>query len=464
MISALLLSFSLVRAQDGLLPYMVHETDKISPNEHRLRRLKVLGSIPSGTVAVLFTNPERNRTNDTDFDFRPNSNFWYLTGCEEPDSALILSPDGITVDGRTVKEILFVMDRNPGQETWTGVKMGPPIAEKNLGFEMAVSNKRFGDVLGSLKPSAVMLHPLPAGATGALARMTDSFTKWKEGKSNGASLNRMLGEMRTTKSPAELTLMQHAIDVSVLAHTEAIKSCEPGMREYELKGLVEYIFTRNGCESVAYGSIVGSGMNSCVLHYVEDRKLIEKGDFLCMDVGAEYHGYAADVTRSFPATGKFSAEQRAIYEIVLKAQNAGIEACKVGAPFGASNAVVRKVIDDGLIALGITKTSRETPRYFPHGSSHYVGLDVHDPQVVTTLGPNQVLTVEPGIYIQPGSPCDKKWWNIGVRIEDDILVTPNGPVIMSGKLPRTIDEIERLMAKKGLGNNPVGKLPVGKGQ
>lgn len=462
MVAALALSFALLTFQDGLLPYVVHETDKISNSEFRARRLKVLSTMPKGSVAVIFTNAEHNRTNDTDFAFRPNSNFWYLTGCEESNSAAILSPDGISVDGKVVNEILFVMDRNPGAETWTGIRMGAPVAAKNLGFEAAVSNSRFGEILNTAAATTYLRSEVPFAATDDLAKMAQKFESWKTGKTSGASLTRQVSEMRDVKSQAELDLMQHAIDATVQAHTEAIKSCEPGMREYEIQGLVEYIFMRNGCESVAYGSIVGSGMNSCILHYMSNRKLINANDMLCMDVGAEYHGYAADVTRSYPASGKFNNEQRAIYELVLRAQNAGIEVCRVGAPFGSADRVARKIISEGLVELGITKTAADSNRYFPHGTSHFVGLDVHDPQIIGTLGVNQVLTVEPGVYIQPGSPCDKKWWNIGVRIEDDILVTANGPVNMSGKLPRSISELEKLMAMKGLGNNPAGKMLAAK--
>jgi Xaa-Pro aminopeptidase len=290
------------------------------------------------------------------------------------------------------------------------------------------------------------------------AKFWASFDEAAKTKEKLPRVSAMIGKMRAVKSEPELVLMRKSLAATVAAHTEALKSCEPGMWEYEIQSLVEYIFARNGCEAVAYNSIVGSGENSCVLHYETDRKQTKSGEIICMDVGGEYHGYASDVTRSYPVNGKFSPEQKAIYEIVLEAQEAGIAACKTGASWGASDAAARKIVGEGLVKLGIVKSAAEARNYFMHGTSHGVGLDVHDPQNVPALVPNVVLTVEPGIYIKEGSPCDKKWWNIGVRIEDCILVTPNGPVILSGKLPRRIVEIEALMAQKGLGNSPAGKV------
>lgn len=265
--------------------------------------------------------------------------------------------------------------------------------------------------------------------------------------------------MRSIKSPAELALEWKSIMATVEAHKQALMSCEPGMREYEIASLVEYVFAKNGCESVAYGSIVGSGVNSCVLHYEENRKTINKGDFLCMDVGGEYHGYASDVTRSYPANGKYSSEQATIYKIVQEAQEAGVKACRAGAPFNSADQVARKIVADGLIRLGIIKTAREMSQYFMHGTSHYVGIDVHDTGDYGPLKANQIITVEPGIYIKEGSPCDKKWWNIGVRIEDTVLITDSDAINMSGSLlPRSMPEIEKLMAMPGLGNRADGKV------
>jgi Xaa-Pro aminopeptidase len=443
--------------QEGFT-YRVYETDKIAASEFASRRKNLLAQMQPGSVTVLVTNPLHQRSNDTDFRFRPNSYFWYLTGCEEQDSALILAPDGITVDGKRCREILFVSDKNPQGETWTGVVMGPKTAKELLQVEGVVSNAKFAEILNGVAAKSVNLMEKPAGLSGRVKGFVDAFEKWSEGKGQ-VSYRKNLDVMRSLKSPAEIALTRKSINATVAAHHEALKSCEPGMREYEIQSLVEYVFAKNGCEAVAYGSIVGSGVNSCILHYVDSRKKIEKGDFICMDVGGEYHGYASDVTRSYPANGKYSPEQAAIYELVKAAQDAGVRASTVGAPFNASNQIARKIIGEGLVKLGVIANTNESRRYFMHGVSHYVGLDVHDPGDYGPLRASQIITVEPGIYIKEGSPCDKKWWNIGVRIEDTVLISDQGPINLSGDiLPRDISKIEGIMAQKGLGNSPLGKV------
>jgi Xaa-Pro aminopeptidase len=269
--------------------------------------------------------------------------------------------------------------------------------------------------------------------------------------------------MRVLKNSEELRLLRRAVNATVVAHAEAIRSAEPKMREYQLQAIVEYVFTRQGCEFTGYNSIVGSGPNSCILHYETNRREMKSGDLIVMDVGGEYHGYTADVTRTFPVNGKFTLPQRAIYDLVLRAQDAGIAACRSGAAFNAGHRAAMDVIQKGLVDLGVIASPDEASRYFMHGTSHYIGLDVHDAHGDNTLKPNYTLTVEPGIYIKEGSPCDPKWWNIGVRIEDDILVTEGDPINLSGALPRQATQIEALMRERGIGNAPLGKPgPKGK--
>ena len=253
--------------------------------------------------------------------------------------------------------------------------------------------------------------------------------------------------MREVKTPDELGLMRHAIAISNEAHNAVIQSARPGWYEYQIQGLAESIFTKNGAEYTAYPCIVGSGPNSTILHYETNRRQTAPGDFIEMDMGAEYHGYAADVTRSFPVSGHFTTEQRAIYSLVLEAQDSGIKACQIGEPFWSAHLAARRVIVRGLQRLGIIQDSAEYRQYFMHGTSHYLGLDVHDAGTYGPLRPGNVLTVEPGIYIAEGSPCQTKWWNIGCRIEDDILITPTGPENLSRNSPRTIPELERLMTR-----------------
>lgn len=439
--------------------YPVFENDKLSPAIYKERRDAIKSQLGPDSVAILFTNPERNRTNDTDFRFRPDSNFWYLSGFEEPDAALILVPGGVDIDGKHATEILLVNESDPMSETWLGYRMGSDNVPKLLGIELALPNSRFGDVLKALGkiPNLKVARPvIPQDPSGLVASMSNQVNTWrKDFAQNDVNIFNALAKMRVKKSPEELVLMRKATDASVLGHLEAMRSVKPGMREYEIQALVEYCFTRSGCESTAYNSIVGSGPNSTILHYEEDRRLMQAGDLVCMDVAGEYHGYAADVTRTYPVSGKFTPEQKAIYEIVRQAQEAGISACQVGASFGAAHQAAAKVLLDGMTKLGIISKPSELGRYFMHGTSHYVGLDVHDSQGDNTLRNGAVLTVEPGLYIKAGSPCDKKWWNIGVRIEDDILVTDKGPVNLSAGAPRKIEEIEALMKENGIGNQPI---------
>lgn len=268
-----------------------------------------------------------------------------------------------------------------------------------------------------------------------------------------AFLPTKMAEMREIKTPEELKLLTKAIRISAVGQIEVMKAMQPHMSEREVQGIHEFVYKKYGAEYEGYPSIVGAGNNGCILHYIENNKKHTHNDLILMDLGAEYRGYTADVTRTIPANGKFSAEQKAIYEVVLKAQNAGIEACVVGNKFGKPNAEARKVINQGLFELGIIKSIDEPHTYLPHGTSHHIGLDVHDPGTYGAFQENMVITVEPGIYIPEGSNCDKKWWGIAVRIEDDILITNGRPKNLSEEAPRTVEAIEKMMAKKSILND-----------
>ncbi|MBG8555127.1 aminopeptidase P family protein [Hymenobacter guriensis] len=265
---------------------------------------------------------------------------------------------------------------------------------------------------------------------------------------DNAALNDALDVLRQAKTPEELQHLRKAIRISTVGQQEVMKAVRPDMGEMEIQGLHEYVYKKYGAEFEGYPSIVGAGANGCVLHYITNDKPQVKNDLLLMDCGAEYHGYTADVTRTVPPSGKFSPAQRQIYELVLAAQEAAFQACKPGAEFRAPHKAAEQIIADGLIKLGIIQKPEEARRYFPHGTSHYLGLDVHDRGTYGPLAANQVITVEPGIYIPEGSPCDQKWWNIGVRIEDDVLITPTGWENLSAEAPRTVADIEKMMAKK----------------
>ncbi len=267
-----------------------------------------------------------------------------------------------------------------------------------------------------------------------------------------------MAAMREIKTQEELKLLIKAIRISAIGQIEMMKAMTPNMTEREVQGIHEFVYKKYGAEYEGYPSIVGAGNNGCHLHYISNNKTNIANQLILMDLGAEYRGYTADVTRTIPTNGKFTTEQKAIYEIVLKAQNAGIKVCKIGNSFWASGQETKRVINEGLLALGIIKSIDEKHSYFPHGTSHHIGLDVHDPGTYGTLKENMIITVEPGIYIPEGSNCDKKWWGIAVRIEDDILITKAGPQNISKEAPRTIEDIEKMMAKKSILNDWV--LPV----
>ncbi|MGY3090805.1 Xaa-Pro aminopeptidase [Hymenobacter sp. UYAg731] len=267
------------------------------------------------------------------------------------------------------------------------------------------------------------------------------------GRFDDATLGEQLGDLRAIKTPEELALLRRAIRISAQGQREVMKLLRPDMGEMEVQGLHEYVYRRYGAEFQGYPSIVGGGANGCILHYeTNDRQRLDN-DLLLMDCGAEYHGYSADVTRTAPPSGTFSPAQRQIYELVLAAQEAGFAACRPGVPFDAPNKATQEVVAAGLQKLGIIKKKDEFRKYYPHGASHYLGLDVHDSGSYGPLLPGNVITVEPGIYIPAGSPCDPKWWNIGVRIEDDALITATGYENLSADAPRTVADIEKLMAE-----------------
>ena len=277
---------------------------------------------------------------------------------------------------------------------------------------------------------------------------TRTHAELTAGQPDGTTLRTVLDDLRTLKTPEELGLMRRAIDATVEAHREVMRRVEPGWKEYEIEALVEYTFKRSGAEYPAFPSIVGSGENSVILHYESNRRTTEPGDMTVIDIGAEYRGYAADVTRTVPVSGRFSDEQRAIYDVVYRAQEAGIRATRAGAPYLAPHRAAETALAEGLAELGLIRDAGDLNglrRFFMHATSHYLGLDVHDVGEGGPLVPGTVITVEPGLYIPVADDIDPKWWNIGVRIEDDILVTEQGPVNLSAGAPRSSAEIEALM-------------------
>jgi Xaa-Pro aminopeptidase len=273
----------------------------------------------------------------------------------------------------------------------------------------------------------------------------------KSNPSGSALYSKLTGMLREVKTPAELVILKKSVKLSALAHAEVMKAIKPGMSETELEGIHTYIHKKYAAEDEGYPAIVGAGANGCILHYIENsNQSIAANELLLMDVGSEYHGYSADITRTIPANGKFNAEQKAIYQLVYDAQDSVFQLCKEGVPFNALNQKAIEVLSNGLIKLGIIKDKKEIGTYYPHGCSHHLGLDVHDKSASRILKENMVITVEPGIYIPKGSPCDKKWWDIAVRIEDDVIIGKEKGEVISQDAPRKISDVEKKIAEKSV--------------
>jgi Xaa-Pro aminopeptidase len=437
-------------------PYEVFDNDLPAPSVYRERRVRLLEAMAPRTASIVLSADVRNRQNDVDYEYRQSSDMLYMCGSPTPGSTLLLVKDGLIIGGRVFNEVLFMPERKPEQEVWQGVAMGPAEAMLHLGVDTAIVVKEMRSTLDSLVRSIDTLYvsTLPTRALGVPIVGKNLYTeseikRWLKENNPQCVLKtpiRAIAAMREVKDTCELRLMRKAIEISMLGHRETMKGARPGMKEYELEALMEYAFRRQGAQDVGYPSIVGSNYNACILHYTTNRRGTGKNDLVLADCGAEYHGYTADITRTFPMTGTFTKDQRTIYEVVLEAQDSGIAASTMGSPFRAPHAAAMRVVQRRLLELGIISKAEEARQYFMHGTSHYLGLDVHDPGTGGPLKANSIITVEPGVYIPAGSPCDKRWWNIGVRIEDDILITPEGPVNLSAALARTADDVERLMA------------------
>jgi len=441
--------------------------------------------MPDNTVAVFFANAVRNRANDVDYVYHQDPNFYYLTGYKEPHAVLVIYADTQTdADGNTYNEKLYVQERNARAEQWTGRRLGVEGAKKELGFAKVENGSDFldsgidfakfdkvmytdfrddyrdtrnqadlFDLVQSFKRQIKIIDNYEIeNQTGDIEIDADAKIQAKKVKTDTKSLSRLMAGLREIKTDDELILLKKAVRISAMGQREIMKAMHPGMSETEIQGVHEYIYKKYGSEYEGYPSIVGAGNNGCVLHYIENSKMKVEDDLVLMDLGAEYHGYTADVTRTIPANGTFNKEQKAIYDIVYKAQEAGIKAATIGNTMQSPDTAARKVVYQGLIALGIAKDEGEARQYFPHGTSHHIGLDVHDPGLYGQLAENMVITVEPGIYIPDGSDCDPKWHSIAVRIEDDIWITKGGPINLSAEAPRKSDEIEKLMKEKSVLN------------
>lgn len=428
---------------------------------YKARRATVLDKMARNSVLILKAAPVARRNGDVDYVYRQDSDFYYLTGFSEPEAVLVLSKRGIFLrdNFKRVNELLLLRERNPQRETWEGYMLGVDRAETALGVQAARSIDDLKMYLTSViqNVDTVYIKIGRVDFDSPLNAELDFIKKARERLLDFAVADPsvFLAPMRQGKDQHELELLKKAIEITCRGHLTAMRTAKPGMFEYQLEANLEHVFHLNGCEREGFPSIVGSGPNSCILHYDSNRRKMQDGEVVVLDIGAEYGMYTADVTRTIPVSGKFTKEQKAIYNIVLEAQEAGIVAAVAGAGFRAPNMAAAQKVRDGLIRLGFLDENadrRAMRDFLPHGVSHYVGLDVHDVGRYSALQADEVITIEPGIYISEatGKKYDlpKGYWNVGVRIEDDILITEDGPVLLSKLAPRTVEEIEKTMAGK----------------
>ncbi|HEX6997418.1 MAG TPA: Xaa-Pro aminopeptidase [Gammaproteobacteria bacterium] len=432
----------------------------MNATEFAKRRKHLLEMIGAGGIAVLPAAPERVRSRDTHYVYRQDSDFYYLTGFDEPDAAAVLIP------GRPEGEFLmFVRERDPTRETWDGPRAGPAGAVERFGADDAFPIADVEDVLpGLLERSRRVYYPMgvaPEFDQRLLAWLNTLNAKRQSGHapSEIVALDHLLHEMRLFKSRSEVNVMRQAARIAVEAHARAMRACRPGMMEYELEAEYVHVFRRHGAEC-SYPPIVAAGANACILHYRANDARLRDGDLVLVDAGCEYQMYASDVTCTFPANGRFSAAQRELYEIVLEANRAATAAVRPGNHWNDPHDAAVAVVTRGLKEIGLLSgrvpsliKSQAYRAFFMHKTGHWLGMDVHDVGDYKVddhwrlLEPGMVLTVEPGIYVPPQArKVPKRYRGIGIRIEDDVLVTRDGAEVLTAGLPRTVAEIERHMA------------------
>ena len=434
----------------------------ISKAEYAARRKDLMSMMGDNSIAVIASASEKVRSKDTLYPYKQSTNLSYLCGFAEPSAVMVLIPK------RPQGEfLLFCRDKNPLRETWDGHRMGPLAAKNKLGAEDAFPIDDIEDILPGLLEDKSRVY-YSAGKDKAFdSRLMHWVDEVRNNRNvDGHStcefidLDHLLGELRLIKSAAEIKLMRKAADISAQAHCRAMKQCKVGQKEYQLQAEIEHEFMMSGATGPAYTSIVGSGSNACVLHYIENTATLKSGDLVLIDAGCEYQNYAADITRTFPVNGKYSSAQAAIYDIVLAAQDAAIKTVAPGVTFDQANKAAIEVITRGLVDLGILSGDVENliadgayREFYMHSVSHWLGMDVHDvgdykvDSHWRVYEPGMLLTIEPGIYISAENlQVDKKWRGIGVRIEDDILVTKKGYEILTDGVPKQRDQIEKLMA------------------
>jgi Xaa-Pro aminopeptidase len=415
------------------------------------------------SVAILPSAREMTRSHDTEYRFRQDTDFYYVTGFHEPDSIAVVAPS------RDAAYTLFVRPRDPEKETWTGRRAGVEGAREKFGADAAYAIEEFESKLAELLGGARNLyyrigngHPdLDQTIISQISRMRMMGRKGVQPPHAIIDPGSILHEMRLFKTEQEVALMRRSAEIAAEGHREAMKAARPGMKEYEIEALIEYVFRRNGAAAPAYNSIVGTGANATILHYIDNNAELKDGDLLLIDAGAEYEGYASDITRTFPVNGKFTAAQRALYEVVLDCQEKCIAMVAPGVTLEEMHQRSVELLTEGMVALGLLKGDVKTlieeeqyRKFYMHRLGHYLGMDVHDAGLYhldgqpRTVEAGMVMTVEPGIYVaEDAEDVPEEYRGIGIRIEDDVLVTPEGYSVLTSAAPKRVDEIEALMAR-----------------
>ena len=439
----------------------MHMLTGIAAAEYAHRRRQLMEAAGDDAILVLPAAPERVRSNDTHYPYRQDSDFWYLCGFPEPEAVLVLIP------GRRHGEtILFCRERDPEREAWDGPREGQEGAVARYGMDDAYPIEDLDDILPGLLEgrSRVYYHfgrdaDFDLKLIGWVNRVRSQVRHGAQPPHEFLELGHLLHEQRLFKSPAEIALMQHAADISVRAHRAAMRIARAGIAEYELQAELEREFRRHDA-CPAYNSIVGAGANACVLHYRANNGGSGDGDLVLVDAGAEYRGYASDITRTFPVSGRFSREQRALHDLVLAAQAAALEQAQPGIAYEEGHLAAVEVLTEGLLRLGLLKGDLEEnlieghyKRFYRHKTGHWLGLDVHDVGDYKLAGESRLLeagmvfTIEPGLYVSADdTSVEPRWRGIGIRIEDDVLITAEGHRVLTGALERSADQIEAFMA------------------
>jgi len=430
--------------------------------EFAKRRKRLMQMMGEDAVAILPTAPMHTRNRDVEFPYRPDSDFHYLTGFPEPEAVAVLAP------GRAHGEyILFCRERDPQMEVWNGPRAGQDGAVETYGANDSFPIADIDDILPGLLENRERVY-YTMGVHADFDQRLIGWVNRLRGKARAGvhtpgefvALDHLLHDMRLFKSSAEIKTMRRAAQIAAKGHRRAMQACRPGMYEYQLEAELLYEFMKGGARSPAYPSIVGGGQNGCILHYIENHAPMNSGDLVLIDAGAEYDYYASDITRTFPVNGEFSKAQRALYEVVLAAQNAAIDEVQAGNDWNQPHIAAVRVLTEGLVELGLLKgqvrkliKEEAYRRFYMHRTGHWLGMDVHDVGDYKidgewrVLEPGMVMTVEPGLYIPAGSKgVAKKWWNTGIRIEDDVRVMRTGNEVLSAGAPKDPDEIEALMA------------------